>query len=275
MRRPRWLLALLLALAVAAGFAWLGRWQMDSAIRTDDQLVQHTETPRQLAEVTAPLTGVTETAGGAVVLLTGSFVAGDSRIVSPRDNDGETGAWVVGHLRVDDASSNEAAAEAGLAVAIGWAPSEEAAARALQQLEADPAFTAERALEGRYMPPEGPKQPDADQDPQHISTMVPAQQANLWDAAGGPVYAGYLVLHPSQSGVDPLLSEAGLDAIDSVPPLPPEKVNWLNIFYAIEWVVFGGFAVFFWFRLTRDAWEKEHELKLLTAAERGDPDQES
>ena len=42
-------------------------------------------------------------------------------------------------------------------------------------------------------------------------------------------------------------------------------MNWLNVFYAGEWVVFAGFAVYFWFRLTRDAWEKEHELAALTA----------
>jgi surfeit locus 1 family protein len=37
------------------------------------------------------------------------------------------------------------------------------------------------------------------------------------------------------------------------------QFNWLNVFYAIEWVVFAGFAVFLWFRLVRDAFEREHE----------------
>jgi hypothetical protein len=63
------------------------------------------------------------------------------------------------------------------------------------------------------------------------------------------------------STVGALLTD--LDPIDSIAPLPTERVSWLNVFYAIEWVVFAGFAVFFWFRLARDAWEKEHELKLL------------
>ena len=37
-------------------------------------------------------------------------------------------------------------------------------------------------------------------------------------------------------------------------------LNWLNIFYAIEWVIFAGFAVFLWCRLVRDEWEREQEL---------------
>jgi surfeit locus 1 family protein len=28
---------------------------------------------------------------------------------------------------------------------------------------------------------------------------------------------------------------------------------------AAEWVIFAGFAVFLWYRLARDAWEREKE----------------
>ena len=31
--------------------------------------------------------------------------------------------------------------------------------------------------------------------------------------------------------------------------------------------MFAGFAIFFWYRLVRDDWEKIHELKLLAVAE--------
>ena len=55
--------------------------------------------------------------------------------------------------------------------------------------------------------------------------------------------------------------------IDSVPPLPVGAINWHNLFYAVEWVVFAGFAIFFWYRLVRDDWEKIHDLKLLAVAE--------
>ena len=50
-----------------------------------------------------------------------------------------------------------------------------------------------------------------------------------------------------------------LDTIIALPPTEESSVNWLNIFYAIEWIVFAGFAFFMWYRLAKDAWEKEAE----------------
>ena len=261
MRRPQWILALVFALIVAAVFAWLGQWQMSNAVRTDAEQVIDTEIVRPLAEAATTGTGVTDLGAGAVVEVRGAFVPGDSRILSPRQNDGATGAWVVGHLV---AEGPEAEPGSHLAVAIGWAPDEAAAQRALEAFDADPAFAESRVLEGRYMPPDGPKIPDHDADPQRLQSMMPAHLANLWTGVDAPVYAGFLVLHDGD-GAAPLLTD--LDTIDSVPPLPPESVNWLNVFYAIEWIVFAGFAVFFWFRLTRDAWEKEHELQRLEAGD--------
>lgn len=262
MRRPLWVLALLLALAVAGGFAWLGQWQMGIAVRSADETVIDTETSRPLAEVTDLAKGVTEDAAGVVVHLSGSVVPDDFQIVAPRTNDGETGAWVVGHLVTD------APERAHLAVALGWAPDVAAAQRAitaLNQPEAAARLSETLDLEGRYMPPEGPQVPKPGDDPQAMQTMIPAHFANVWRGVDAPVYSGYLVAHPEGAVFD-TLAEVALDPIDSVAPLPPEQVNWLNVFYAIEWVVFAGFAVFFWFRLTRDAWEKEHELMLQEAA---------
>lgn len=263
MRRPRWILALVFAMLVAAAFAWLGQWQMDSAVRQATVEEIDTETPRPLAEVADTLQGVTDAGAGVVVHLEGAFVPGDSRVVAPRVNAGETGAWVVGHFVTD---GPDAEPGAHLAVALGWAPSEADAERAIAQLDADPAFAAPRTVEGRFMPPEGPQVPKPSEDPQVLRTMIPAFLANVWTGVESPVYSGYLVLH-DEAGTAALLAEAQLDAVDSVAPLPAETINWLNIFYGVEWIVFAGFALFLWYRLTRDAWEKEHELKLLQAAQ--------
>ena len=44
------------------------------------------------------------------------------------------------------------------------------------------------------------------------------------------------------------------------------ELNWLNIFYAAEWIIFAGFAVFLWYRLVKDAKEREdEELRELEA----------
>jgi hypothetical protein len=64
------------------------------------------------------------------------------------------------------------------------------------------------------------------------------------------VYAGYLVLADAP---------AGLDTIDSPPPVTEVSINLLNVFYAVEWVLFAGFAVFLWYRLVMDAVEAAEE----------------
>ena len=55
------------------------------------------------------------------------------------------------------------------------------------------------------------------------------------------------------------VAQGGLDAISSPAPAAGSGVNWLNIFYAVEWAVFAGFAFYLWYRLARDAWERELE----------------
>jgi len=266
MLQLRWIAALVLAIAVAAGFAWLGRWQLGHAIRIQHDDTTQSEVVRPLAELTDPGTSVTDLHAGMVVSLSGTLVHGDFELVAPRENQGTTGVWVTGHLAVAGETPSS------LAVALGWAPTPAAATQAIAALEADDAvFTTPFALEGRYMPSDGTEVPRPDQDPQAVLTMTTAQLINLWAPFTGPAYGGYLVVHPIAPFDTQSLAGYGLDVIDSVPPLPPETVNWLNIFYAAEWVVFAGFAIFFWFRLVRDAWERIHELRLLTEAEAEPP----
>lgn len=264
MRRPQWIAALLFAMLVAAGFAWLGQWQLGFAIQAEDDAAVSTEVARPIDALTDAGMPVDDTAAGMVTELSGTLVPGDFRIVEQRRQGDATGAWVTGHLRGERGS---------LAVAVGWAESVPNAERAIAQLEeqlAEP--STELFVEGRYMPSDGAVEPKPDEDVGRIVSMAPAQLVNLWQPFEGLPYAGFLVLHPAADGqaLDAAALEAlGLEPIDSVPPLPVEKVNWLNLFYAVEWVVFAGFAIFFWYRLARDAWEKEHELKLLAASEAG------
>ena len=263
MRRPQWVAALLLAMVIAAVFAWLGQWQMGNAIRDNVDELTNTETVRPIDEVTDPIPGIPEVAAGAVVAVEGSFVPGDFSVISERMNQGadtaaerSKGAWVVGHLVRTDQD------DASLAVAVGWAPSDAEAAKAAEHLSTLP--EGNLVLEGRYLPAEAPEIPRPDVDPHTTRTMVPAFLANTWTSVpDGPIYGGYLVMHDTADA--PALADARLVPIDSVAPSAPEKVSWLNVFYGIEWAVFAAVALFLWYRLARDAWEKEHEIKLLTA----------
>lgn len=265
MRRPQWIAALLLAMVIAAVFAWLGQWQMGNAIRDNVDELSNTETVRPIDDLTAPIAGIPEISAGAVVSVEGSFVPEDFSVVSERMNQGpdasgerSKGAWVVGHLVRTDQDN------ASLAVAVGWAASDAEAKQAAQHLSTLP--EGKLSLEGRYLPAEAPEIPRPDGDPHFTRTMVPSFLVNTWNSAPeGPTYGGYLVLHDALDA--PSLTDAGLVPIDSVAPSAPEKVSWLNIFYGIEWAVFAIVALFLWYRLARDAWEKEHEMMLLVEAE--------
>lgn len=276
MRRPKWIGALLLALLVAGVFAWLGQWQLGHAITLENEHAVDAEAVRPISEATEPGGTVTDQVAGTVLSASGSFVAGDFDVVEQRTNGGALGAWTIGHLVVPGESG---APDGHLAVALGWAPDRASAERALAAVE-DRLADVQVDLEGRYMPSDGPVRPEAGADPRRLLSMAPAQLVNLWQPFEGRAYAGFLVLHPSDAGagVDAGegefnklgLADLGLDPIDSVPPLPVETINWLNLFYAAEWVVFAGFAVFFWYRLARDDWERIHELRLLTESEDDD-----
>ena len=47
-------------------------------------------------------------------------------------------------------------------------------------------------------------------------------------------------------------------------PQPEEtQIIWLNVFYAVEWMLFAGFALFLWWRFVRDDHVRdEHERRL-------------
>jgi cytochrome oxidase assembly protein ShyY1 len=244
MLRPRWVLALLLALAVAAGFALLGQWQLERALASGVVVERQTEHTLPLATVIGPGAEVPDTAIGQKVRVTGRYVPGDDRLVQGRVNHGEQGYWVVSHL-VTDAGS--------IPVARGWVKDRADAEAAIASLATDAAASV--SVEGRFLPSEAPVVPPEGADPHAMTTLSVAALINLWTPTGSPdVYLGYIV-----SSSPP----AGLEAISSPPPEQPFSLNWLNIFYAAEWAVFAGFAVFLWYRLVRDAVEREEEEAAL------------
>ncbi|WP_133546091.1 SURF1 family cytochrome oxidase biogenesis protein [Microbacterium sp. BK668] len=248
MLRPRWIAMLGLCLVVAGIFAWLGQWQLSRAIDTDPTPPGATEVVRPLAEVTEPGEYLPEPLVGQLVETSGRWVPGDFLLVESRFNDGVEGYWVTGQLRLADP-----AAPTSVAVAVGWAPTAEAARRAAEQLDQDAAAPSAETVTvvGRLIADEGPLPPPRGSDPQTMTRMSPAALLSWWhDTEGLDVYRPYIA---SQT------APGGLDDISSPPPDEGSRVNWLNIFYAVEWAVFAGFAFYLWYRLAKDAWEKEVE----------------
>lgn len=246
--RPKWIAALIACLAVAAGFAALAQWQIDRSVDTGLIIERPTETVVPLETVTKPQGPTGIAADGQRVSVPGTFVDRDWLLVSDRYNGGEPGFWVVGHAVTPDS--------VGLVAAVGWTADESVAESVVKRLNSTLSpDVADVVLEGRYFASEGPQ--DSDYQSGELSTIAPSAFINLWaDADAGGVYGGYLVAGNAADALGPG-ALAGLQPIDSVPPPTSVEVNWLNIFYAIEWVIFAGFAVFLWWRLVRDEWQKE------------------
>ncbi|MEO6826364.1 MAG: SURF1 family protein [Microbacteriaceae bacterium] len=248
MLRPQWILALVLALLVAGAFAWLGRWQLERAVQSNVAATGASETVVPLSTVARPGSAIRDDVTGQKVTVRGTFSAADYRLVGDRLNKGAVGYWVVGHLTVDRENAGQTSTVA-LAVARGWSASRDAATSAMRALAR--AGDEPVVLTGRLLPTEAPVPPDPKGDPQAMTTVSVAALINVWsEMDNADAYEAYLV----QKG-----APAGLTAIDSPPPIAQNTVNWLNIFYAVEWVVFAGFAVYMWYRLTKDAYERAVE----------------
>lgn len=258
MVRPQWIGMLLLCLVVAGVFAWLGQWQLGRAIDTDPPPPGATEQVRPLDEVAQPGEYLPEPLVGQRVETAGSWVPGDFLVVESRFNDGVEGYWVTGQLRL---SATER--PTSIAVALGWAATEDEALAAIERLEAEASDPRSEPVDvtGRLISDEGPLPPPSGADPQTMTRMSPAALLGRWhDVDDLDVYRPYLASSAPFGG---------LTAIASPAPDESSNVNWLNIFYAAEWAVFAGFAFYLWYRLARDAWEKEVE-DLEDAAAEGD-----
>jgi surfeit locus 1 family protein len=244
-RQPRWIAALALALAIAAAFAALGQWQLSRSIIEATVVERDTETVRPLTELVAPQQPVMANDAGLMVAFEGTPVPGDNSILSGRLNGGEEGYWVMSHVVVDNGAS--------IAVALGWAETLDDAEAAA---EGDVGVAALMPFEGRYLAPEAPQEGNFEEGERNTASV--AALINEWDTPIETVYGGYLVSADAPEG---------LVAIDS--PVPDDEVslNWLNIFYAVEWAVFAIFAIFLWYRLVRDAYERELEFAAEDAAE--------
>jgi cytochrome oxidase assembly protein ShyY1 len=230
-RRPRWIAALLLCLGLAAGFAALGQWQLSRSVdNAQAPDAPDTEAAVPLESIAQPQSAVTPAQFGRQVTVDGAFVAGDFLTVTDRNNGGaEQGVTVVGHFVTADGST--------LAVALGWSEDPETSVGT---------WDATRLI-GRYLPSEVAS--DSDFEAGERSAIAVADLINVWPDAV-PAYGGYLVLNEAP---------AGLEAIYSPVPSQEVSLNLLNIFYAIEWVIFAGFAIYLWYRLVKDVVEKEAE----------------
>lgn len=245
MLRPRWIGMLVLCLVVAGIFAWLLQWQLARALAPDLVPEGATEDVRPITEIVEPGDYLNGQLGGQRVDVTGAWDPGDFLLVTQRLNDGTEGVWVTGRLEVEGAS---------LAAAVGWAPDVASAERAVDTLSAA-ATDGPVELTGRLVSDEGPVLAPGD-DPYEMTRMSTAALLGQWGEVEGPVYRPFIALEDETAQI----ADAGLDQIVANAPVEDATVNWLNLFYAVEWAVFAGFSFYLWYRLAKDAWERELEI---------------
>jgi cytochrome oxidase assembly protein ShyY1 len=226
------LVLLVVFLAGAAVCARLGIWQLDRAEvgrEQRDRGVAAEQSPAPLADVLAPQTSFTGDLVGRHVTVTGAYEADGQLLVADRALEDRTGSIVLTPLRVVGGSGDGAV----LPVARGWVASPDDA-------PAPPA--GEVTLTGYLQASEAAGALDVDAGTaEGIST---AQLVNVW---GGPIWSGYLVLDDSSAGPD--------DAVERLPAPQAgggEGLDLRNLGYALQWWIFGLFAVGLWIRMVRD-----------------------
>jgi cytochrome oxidase assembly protein ShyY1 len=237
---PRSIGLLLLALVLAGAFAALGQWQISRAIQQGTVVQRPTERVVPLTRVAEPARQQTDASIGQKVRTSGALYPEDTVIVGDRLNDGKRGWWVVGHAAVDDPRG------AQLAVALGWAPTEDAARAAAARIRAG--APVDGPLVGRYVDTDA-AEPSTSGDPAALSSVSTARLVNVWTRdVGAPTFEGILTLRSAP---------AGLDDIYSPRPGSQVELNLLNILYAVEWAIFAVAAFYVWYRLVRDRWEQD------------------
>ena len=243
-RRPKWIGGLLFALAVAVVFALLGQWQLERTFTVVEPEVDNEQVfvLNQVASPGAPLT-----VEAANVLVSAKIMLDQSNlyIVSNRlqQAGGEVvaGYWLIGNsgaLLADNDTTGS------LTVAIGFSESLTDIEKARVELQESMLPQAFLESTGRYLQTEAPVELPEAEKPYLFGSLSLAQLVNLYSEEPVASFAGFLALD-----ADPGL---GLERIDLPPQQVGTRVNWLTLFYAVEWVLFAGFAVFLWWRLVQD-----------------------
>ena len=235
-RTPTWLGRLAIALALAAVFALLGQWQLGRAL------------PASTAKPLASQSGQ----GAAANLKTFTLKVDDANveIISGRLQPSQgNGFWLISNSTVlASDSSGDVGKE--LTVAWGWAPTfEKAVAAHVKFQAADPAKKPLK-VSGVLADSEGPL-PEHPAQPFLFDSLSLGQLINAYQPIKvRHVMSQFLIAQPAHGTT----AIAALDAIvlAAAPSGALDNVNWLSAFYAIEWTVFAGFAVFMWWRLVED-----------------------
>ena len=260
--KPRWIAGFVFAIAVSGVFVLLSQWQFGRSTSPEVPTNPATEQVQPLTETLQPGEFFHGTDADQMVSAQGSYDPSRQLLVPGRLHDSKTGYWVVSTFAVNGAPALTGAAaspQTWIPVARGWVAEP-------GEAPAPPSGTLE--LTGRLLPSEAPV-PGTAPKPGEATAVSVAELINYWEVSS---YPGFVAATAEvANGVD--LSAAAVPgdllALDIGPQPPAQQINWLNLFYSLEWVVFAGFALFIWWRLVKDDYHRDLEESL------GDSDEDN
>ena len=235
--RPRWLALLVVVLVAASAMALLGQWQLNRAREHRRVPAEQAErareraTPVPIGQVVAPRQTFPRDGVNTRVQATGSWDPAHRLLVTGRDVNGRTGFWVLVPLRLADGSA--------VPVVRGWVAS-----------ASDPAAVGPVGDGVQVIGLLQPSEPSAERDPGQASGL-PADQVNrvsatelvkLWPY---PLITGFVVQQSQTPATGPA-------PVPVPPPAVDPGLDLQNLSYAVQWWLFAGLGLIFWWRLVRD-----------------------
>lgn len=250
--KPRWIAGLVFAIAVSGVFVLLSQWQFGRSTQAEIPANPATETAQALTSTLQPGDFFHGSVADQMVTAEGTYDPAKQVLIPGRLHNGESGYWVVTAFAVKGApvlSGAGASPETWIPVARGWV--------------ADPADAAEPPsglleLTGRLLPSEAPV-PETAPGPGRATAVSVAELINYWDVSSYPGFIAATAEVSAGKDVSAASMDGDLKPLRIGPQPPAQQINWLNLFYSLEWVVFAGFALFIWWRLVKDDYRRDLE----------------
>lgn len=237
--RPRWIGLFLILVVVVVACTLLGMWQLGVAQdkgRAEAVSAAAKLQREPLDQVTRPHSAFEADFSNRPVSAVGTYDARDQILVVDRRLDGRVGSWVVTPLRT---------AQGTIAVLRGFTDGTPTT------LPDPPAGTV--TILGTLGPGESPQVDAAPLPAPQRPAIDLAALVNEWP---GQLYN--VVLLASSESVDGTALDPAASGLSRVPPPGlPSHLNIQNAAYAVQWWVFGLFAVWMFVKIVRAEWLAE------------------
>ncbi|MFF1251084.1 SURF1 family protein [Pseudarthrobacter sp. NPDC058329] len=253
--KPRWIVGFILAIVISGVFVLLSQWQFGRSTQPEVPVNPATEQVQPLTETLEPGDFFHGTDADQMVSAQGTYDPARQVLVPGRLHEGKTGYWVVSAFAVTGAPALSGVAASPLTwipVARGWVADPTDA-------PAPPSGTVE--LTGRLLPSEAPLAGTA-AAPGEATAVSVAELINYWEISSYPGFVAATSEIAEGADVSPAAVPGDLLPLQIGPQPPAQQINWLNLFYSLEWVVFAGFALFIWWRLVKDDYHRDLEESL-------------